>query len=151
MKAYLVKEPTRDPYEGAQMLLGRDNFDGDVDDASIVVSLNEGRNEELRAGLRTLDERHIAERRNIPYFEARYQHLVLTYATIQGLKSEAEELKINLTRLYTHLRKDLVEFGQEVYGEDEENLVPSVIRNMLEQLSEPGRRYLGIKVMIQSP
>ena len=41
MKTYLIKEPTRDPYEGAQMLLGRDTFNGDVDDASIVAALNE--------------------------------------------------------------------------------------------------------------
>ena len=64
MKSYLVKEPTRDPYEGYQMILARDNFNADVDDASIVVALNEGRNEELRAGLRTLDESYIAERRH---------------------------------------------------------------------------------------
>ena len=69
MKTYLVKEPTRDPYEGSQMLLGRDNFTTDIDDASIIAALNEGRNEELRAGLRTIDERQIAERRNIPYFD----------------------------------------------------------------------------------
>ena len=54
------------------MLLGRDNFNADVDDASIVAALNEGRNEVLGAGLRTLDESHIAERRNILYFEAGY-------------------------------------------------------------------------------
>ena len=76
--------------------------------------------------------------------------MVLTYATIQGLKSEAEELKINIMRLCTHLRKDLVDFGQEVYGEDEENLAPSVIRDMLEQLSELGKRYLGMKWMIDT-
>ena len=40
MKAYLVKEPTRDPYEGSQMLLGRDNFNANVDDASIIAALN---------------------------------------------------------------------------------------------------------------
>ena len=111
MKTYLVKEPTRDPYEGSQMLLGRDNFTTVIYDASIRAALDEGRNEELRAGLRTLDERQIAERRNIPYFEARYQHLVQIYATIQGLKLEAEELEVNITRLCTHLRRDLVDFA----------------------------------------
>ena len=87
MKTYLIKEPTRDPFEGTQMLLGRDTFNGDVDDASIVAALNEGRNEELRAGLHTLEERHISERRDIHYFEARYQHLVSTYVTIQGTQN----------------------------------------------------------------
>ena len=96
MKNYLIKEPTRDPFEGAQMLLGRNTFNGDVDDASIAADLNEGRNEELRAVLHTLVERHISERRDLHFFEARYQHLVLVYAIIQGLKSEAEELKTNI-------------------------------------------------------
>ena len=78
------------------MLLGRNTFNGDMDDASIVAGLNEGRNEELRAGLRNVEERCISERRDLHFFEARYQHLVLVYATIQGLKSEAEELTINI-------------------------------------------------------
>ena len=58
------------------MILGRDNFNADVDDACIIAALNEGRNEELRASLRTIDKRQIEERRNVPYFEAKYQHLV---------------------------------------------------------------------------
>ena len=52
---FLIKEPTRDPFEGTQMLLGRDTFTADVDDASILAGLNE----ELRAGLRTVEERVI--------------------------------------------------------------------------------------------
>ena len=115
MKNYLVKEPTQDPYEGSQMLLGRNNFTNDIDDASITAALNEGRNEELRAGLRTIDERQIPERRNISYFETRYQHLVQIYATIQVLMLEVEELQVDITRLCTHLRRDLAEFAQEVY------------------------------------
>ena len=74
--------------------------------------------------------------------------LIQTYATIQELKLEAEELEVNKTRLCTHLRRDLVEFAKEVYGEEEESLDPSVIRDMLEQLSELGKRYLGVKIMI---
>ena len=44
---FLIKEPTRDPFEGTQMLLGRDTFIDDVDNVSIIAGLNEGRSHEL--------------------------------------------------------------------------------------------------------
>ena len=46
--------------KGHKILLGRDTFSNDIDDASIIAALAEGRNEELHAGLRTLDERQLA-------------------------------------------------------------------------------------------
>ena len=39
---FLIKEPTRDPFEGTSMLLGMDTFIADVDDVSIMAGLNEG-------------------------------------------------------------------------------------------------------------
>ena len=45
----------------------------DQEERKSTRSQNKGTQEELRAGLRTLDERHISERMNINYFEARYQ------------------------------------------------------------------------------
>ena len=98
------------------MLLGRDTFTGDIDDADILAVLNVGRNDELRSGQCIVEERLITERSDLNFFEVRYQHFVVVYATIQGLKLEAEDLKVNVKRLCSHLRKDLVEFGQEVYG-----------------------------------
>ena len=56
-----------------------------------------------------------------------------------------EELQVNVTRLSNHLRKDLVDLGKEVYEEDEEQLAPSVIRDLLDQLSELSRRFLEIR------
>ena len=41
-------------------------------------------------------------------------------------------------------------FGQEVYGELEENQAKSVIKDMLDQLTELSKRYLNIKVMIDT-
>ena len=61
-----------------------------------MAGLNEGKNEELRAGLRTVEERVITQRSDLNFFEVRYQHLVATYATLQGLKLEAEDLKVNI-------------------------------------------------------
>ena len=113
---------------------------------SILTALAEERNQELRAGLRTLDERQITDRRAIPFFENIYQHLVNIYATIQGLRSDKEELQVNVTRLCSHLRKDLVDLGKEAYDEDEEHVAPSVIRDLLDQLSELSRRYLEIRI-----
>ena len=57
---------------------------------------------------------------------------------------------MNVKRLCSHLRKDLIEFGQEVYGELEEDLAPSVIKDMLDQLTELSKRYLNIKVMLDT-
>ena len=78
----------------------------------------------MHTGLRTLDERQLTDRRSIPFFENTYQHLVNIYATIQGLKSDKEELEVNVTRLCTHLRRDLVELGEE-----EENLARNCLIN----------------------
>ena len=50
-----------------------------------------------------------------------------------------------MTRLCNHLRKDLVDLGKEVYEEDEEQVAPSVIRDLLDQLSELSRRFLEIR------
>ena len=130
------------------MLLGHNSFSNDIDDANIIAALAEGRNEELHAGLRTLDGRHLTDRRFISFFEKRYQHLVNIYATIQGLRSDKEELEVNVTRLCSHLRKDLVDLGKEAYDEDEEYMAPSVIRDLLDQLSELSKRYLGIRTMM---
>ena len=57
-----------DPYEGSQILLGRNSFSTEIDDMSIVTELAEERNHELPAGLRTLDERQITDRSAIPFF-----------------------------------------------------------------------------------
>ena len=125
------------------MLLGRNSFSNDIDDPNITAALAEGRNEELHVGLRTLDVRQLTYSRSISFFENRYQHLVNIYATIQGLKSDKEELEVNVTRLCTHLRRDLVELGHEVYGEEEENLAPSVIRDCLINCQNWGRGTSG--------
>ena len=50
--------------------------------------------------------------------------------------------------LCSHLRKDLVDLGKEAYDEDEEYMAPSVIRDLLDQLSELSKRYLGIRTMM---
>ena len=95
--------------------------------------------------MRTLDEQQVTDRREIPFFDNRHQHLVGLFAAIQGLKSEKEELQVNVTRLSYHLRKDLVDLGKEVFEEDVDQQAPSVIRDLLEQVSEISKRYLEIR------
>ena len=143
-RTFLIKEPSRDPFEGCQILLGRNSFNSNVDDANVIAALNEGRNQDIHVGLRTLEEQHVPDRRAIPFFENRHQHLVSLYAIIQGLKSEKEELQVNVARLSKHLRKDLLELGKEVF-EDKENIASSVIRDLLDQVTEISRRYLEIR------
>ena len=50
-----------------------------------------------------------------------------------------------MARLSKHLRKDLVELGKEVFEEEVDQLAPSVIRDLLEQVSEISKRYLEIR------
>ena len=66
---------------------------------------------------------------------------------MKGLKQEEEELLVNRNRLCTYLRKDLVEFSQEVNNEVEGYIAPSVIKDLLEQLSGLIKRFLEIKLM----
>ena len=144
-RTFIIKEPSRDPFEGCQILLGRNSFNSNVDDANVIAALNEGRNQDIHVGLRTLEEQHVPDRRAIPFFENRHQHLVGLYAIIQGLKSEKEELQVNVARLSKHLRKDLLELGKEVFEDEGDEMAPSVIRDLLEQVSEISRRYLEIR------
>ena len=46
-RRFPIKEPSCDPYEGSQILLGRDTFSNEIDDASIIAALAEGRNEDI--------------------------------------------------------------------------------------------------------
>ena len=55
-----------------------------------------------------------------------------------------------MTRLCSHLRRDLVDLSKEAYNEEEEYLAPSVIRDLLDQLSELSKRYLRIRTMMDS-
>ena len=96
---FLNKEPLREQYEGAEMSMGRGTFTQYVDDANATEALKEGRNQELRAGLRTIDERVITKRRDLPFFEARYQHLITLFGSLKGLKQEEKELQVNWNRL----------------------------------------------------
>ena len=81
------------------MLLGRGTFTQNIDDANVIEAFKEGRNQELRAGLCTIDERVITKRSDLPFFEARYQHLITLFGSLKGLKQEEEELQVNRNRL----------------------------------------------------
>ena len=87
---FLTKEPLNEQYEGVEMLLDRGSFTQNIDDANVIEAFKEGRNQELRAGLRTIDERTITKRGDVPFFKTRYQHLIALYTTLKGLKQEEE-------------------------------------------------------------
>ena len=73
---YLPKEPLTEEYEGVEMLLGRGSFTQDIDDASVLEAFREGRNQELGAGLRTVEKRTITKRGDLSFFETRFEHLL---------------------------------------------------------------------------
>ena len=70
------------------MLLDRGTFTQNIDDANVIEAFEEGRNQEVRAGLRTIDERVITKRSDLPFFETRYQHLITLFSTLNELKQE---------------------------------------------------------------
>merc|ERR1712215_338146 len=60
-------------------------------------------------------------------------------------KSEKDDLQVSVARLSRHLWKDLVELGKEVFEEEEDEMAPSVIRDLLDQVTEISRRYLEVR------
>ena len=54
-------------------------------------------------------------------------------------------MQVIVARLSKHLRKDLLELGKEVFEDEGDEIAPSVIRDLLEQVSEISRRYLEIR------
>ena len=75
-RQFLTKEPMADEYEGVEMLYGRNCFIQALDEASIGEAIQEGRNQNMRAGLRTVEPRLINKLRDISYFEVKFAHLV---------------------------------------------------------------------------
>ena len=113
-RQFLTREPLADEFEGVKLLYGRNCFIQDLDEANIGVAIQEGRDQNMRAGLRTAEPRLINKLRDISYFEVKFMHLMELYASIKNLKQEEEEMNLNRQRLCTYLRKDLIQFHQEV-------------------------------------
>ena len=70
-RQYLTKEPLQDEFEGVEMLYGRNSFSQVMDEASIVEAVQEGRVQDLRAGLRNVEPRLVTKVCDISYFETR--------------------------------------------------------------------------------
>ena len=146
----MTKEPLPDEFEGVEMLYGRNSFSQDMEEASIVEAVQEGRVQDLRAGLRNVEPRLITKLSDVSYFETKFTHLMGLYTTIKGLKQEEEEMQLNRQRLCTCLRKDLLDFYKEVNEEVEGLTASSVVKDLLEQLSSLNKRLLDIKIMADS-
>ena len=104
----------------------------------------------MRVGLRTAEPRLINKLRDISYFEVKFVHLMELYASIKNLKQEEEEMNLNRQRLCAYLRKDLIQFHQEVCEETEGITASSVVKDLLDQLGNLNKRLLDIKVMAPS-
>ena len=57
----MTKEPLPDEFEGVEMLYGWNSFSQVMDEASIVEAVQEGRVQDLRAGLRNVEHRFITK------------------------------------------------------------------------------------------
>ena len=104
----------------------------------------------MRAGLRTAEPRLINKMRDISYFKVKFVHLMELYASIKNLKQEEEEMNLNRQRLCTYLRKDLIQFHQEVCEETEGTTASAVVKDLIDQLGNLNKRLLDIKVMADS-
>merc|ERR1712030_180440 len=107
-------------------------------------------NQNMRAGLRTVESRLINKLRDISYFAVTCTHLRELYTSITNLKQEEEEMYLNRQRLCACLRKDLLEFYREVNEETEGITANSVVKDLLDQLGNLNRRLLDIKIMADS-
>ena len=115
--------------------------------SSVSEAFREGRTQDIRAGLRTVEPRIITKVSDLLFFENKFNHLMGLYTTIKGLKQEEEDLQVNRKRLCTYLRKDLIKFHSEVNNEMEGYIAASVIKDLLEQLNGLNKRLLEIKLM----
>ena len=52
-RQFLTREPLPDEFEGVKLLYGRDCFIQNIDEANIGMAIQEGRDQNMRAGLRT--------------------------------------------------------------------------------------------------
>ena len=136
-----------DEFERVKLLYGRDCFIQNIDEANIGMAIQEGRNQNMRVGLRTAEPRLINKIRDISFFEGRFVHLMELYASIKNLKQEEEEMNLNRQRLCTYLRKDLLQFHQEVCEETEGTTASAVVKDLIDQLANLNKRLLDIKVM----
>ena len=100
-----------------------------------MEAVQEGRVQDLRAGLRNVEPRLITKLSDVSYFET---------------KQEEEEMQLNRQRLCTCLRKDLLEFYREVNEETEGITANSVVKDLLDQLGNLNKRLLDIKIMADS-
>ena len=84
-----------DEFEGVELLYGRNFFIQDLDEDNIGEAIQEGRDQNMRAGLRTAEPRLINKLRDISYFEVKFVHLMELYAIIKNLKQEEEVMNLN--------------------------------------------------------
>ena len=71
-RQFLTREPMADEFEGVKLLYGRNCFIQNLDEANIGVAIQEGRDQNMRAGLRTAESRLINKLRDISYFEVKF-------------------------------------------------------------------------------
>ena len=72
------------------------------------MAIQEERDQNMRAGLRTAEFRLINKLRDISYSEVKFVHMLELYASIKNLKQEEEEMNLNRQRLCAYLKKDLI-------------------------------------------
>ena len=128
-------------------MYGRDCFIDNLDDANVTMAIQEGRNQNMQVGLRTAEPRLINNIRDISFFEGRFTRLMEIYANIKNLKQEEEEINLSRQRLCTYLRKDLLQFQQQVCKETEGTTATAVVKDLIDQLANLNKRLLDIKVM----
>ena len=149
-RQFLTLEPQVDEYEGVELLYGRNCFIQTLEEASIREALQEGRDQDMKVGLRTVEPRLISKLKDITFFENRFIHLMEIYTRIKNLRQEEEEMLLRRERLCVCLRKDILEFHKEANEETEGTTSSSVVKDLLEQLQSLNRRLLDIKTMADS-
>ena len=58
---FIIMEPSKDPYEGCEILFGRNSFNSGVEDTDVTSAINEGRDQNLRVGLRTPGDEYVPD------------------------------------------------------------------------------------------
>merc|ERR1712055_104874 len=101
----------------------------------------------MQVGLRTAEPRLVNSITDVSFFEGRFTQMIEIYANIKNLKQEEEEINLSRERLCNHLRKDLLQFQQQVIEKTEGTIAATVVKDLINQLANLNKRFLDIKIM----
>ena len=133
------KEPSQGPYEGLLTLFGVNAFNNEVNNAAINTCMTEAGEQDIQVVLRANNA--LEGRTDIPMLEDGYTNTMNLFTQVKNLRNEDEDVAKQVKRLARHLNQDVTHLKEEIYGSDELEMTPSVIKDLVDQIGELKKRF----------